>query len=131
MVSRRGMIAGGAGAAGLAAVGYRAWDRGVFSFREGPAFAPWAEWQGRAGEGIVRPLHAAILAANPHDTQPWLFAPHGDSITVWAGEGIVRPLHAAIPAANPHDTQPWLFAPHGDSITVWAGEGIVRPLHAA
>jgi nitroreductase len=78
------MIAGGAGAAVLAALGYRAWDRGVFSFGEGPAFAPWTEWQGRAGEGIVRPLHAAILAANPHDTQPWLFAPHGDSITVYA-----------------------------------------------
>src|ERR1051326_4558330 len=84
MVSRRGMIAGGAGAAVLAALGYRAWDRGVFSSGEGPAFAPWTDWQGRAGEGIVRPLHAAILAANPHDTQPWLFAPHGDSITVYA-----------------------------------------------
>lgn len=84
MVSRRGMIAGGAGAAVLAALGYRAWDRGVFSAGEGPAFAPWAEWQGRAGEGILRPLHAAILAANPHDTQPWLFAPHGDSIAVYA-----------------------------------------------
>jgi nitroreductase len=84
MVSRRGMIAGGAGAAVLAALGYRAWDRGVFTAGEGPAFAPWTEWQGQAGEGIVRPLHAAILAANPHDTQPWLFAPHGDSITVYA-----------------------------------------------
>lgn len=84
MVSRRGMIAGGAGAAVLAALGYRAWDRGVFTVGEGPAFAPWAEWQGHAGEGIVRPLHSAILAANPHDTQPWLFAPHGDSITVYA-----------------------------------------------
>lgn len=84
MVSRRGMIAGGAGAAVLAALGYRAWDRGVFTAGEGPAFAPWTEWQGQAGEGIVRPLHAAILAASPHDTQPWLFAPHGDSITVFA-----------------------------------------------
>lgn len=84
MVSRRGMIAGGTGAALVAALGYRAWDRGVFSAGEGLAFAPWAEWQGREGDGSVRPLHAAILAANPHDTQPWLFAPHGDSIAVYA-----------------------------------------------
>jgi hypothetical protein len=84
MVSRRGMIAGGAGAAVLAALGYRAWDRGVFSAGKGPAFAPWTEWQGQAGEGIVRPLHAAILAANPHDTQPWLFAHTPHEITVFA-----------------------------------------------
>src|ERR1043165_8576063 len=84
MVSRRGMIAGGAGGAVLAALGYRAWGRGGFSARGGAAFAPWTEWQGQAGEGIVRPLDAAILAANPHDTQPWLFAPRGDSIAVYA-----------------------------------------------
>jgi len=39
MVSRRGMIAGGTGAALLAALGYRAWDRGVFSARRSSASA--------------------------------------------------------------------------------------------
>ena len=84
MASRRAVIAGGAGAAVLAAFGYRAWDRGLFSAGAGPAFEPWSDWQGHAGEGIERPLHAAILAANPHDTQPWLFVPLGDTITVLA-----------------------------------------------
>ena len=84
MSSRRALIAGGAGAAMLAGLGYRAWDRGVFSSGNGEAFAPWQEWQGHAGEGARRPLHAAILAANAHDSQPWLFAPSGDSITVYA-----------------------------------------------
>jgi len=84
MITRRMAIAGGAGALVLAGLGYRAWDRGVFAADEGPAFAPWAEWLGAQGEGIRRPLHAAILAANPHDTQPWLFSARGDTITVWA-----------------------------------------------
>lgn len=84
MTTRRAAIAGGAGAAILAALGYRAWDRGVFSAGSGPAYVPWTEWQGAASEGPRRPLHAAILAANPHDTQPWLFAVDGDTITVFA-----------------------------------------------
>ena len=84
MTSRRTLIAGGAGAALLAALGYRAWDRGVFSAGEGPAFAPWQEWQGHAGEGSRRPRHAAILAASAHNTQPWIFEPHDNAITVYA-----------------------------------------------
>jgi len=84
MITRRMAMAGGAGAAVLAALGYRAWDRGMFSAGEGAAFDPWRDWQGTPGEGIRRPLHAAILAANPHDTQPWLFSAGGDTITVWA-----------------------------------------------
>ncbi len=95
MVSRRTMIAGGAGAAVLAALGYRAWDRGAFSAGEGPAFEAWRDWQGRPGEGPTRPLHAAILAASAHNTQPWLFEPHEDFITVYAD--ISRNLGAADP----------------------------------
>jgi nitroreductase len=56
----------------------------VFSAGEGPAFWPWKNWRGRPGEGARQPLHAAILAANPHDTQPWLFQIAGESITVLA-----------------------------------------------
>ncbi|MGA7710514.1 MAG: hypothetical protein WCA81_01330 [Rhizomicrobium sp.] len=84
MTSRRAVIGGGAGAAVLAALGYRVWDRGVFSAGEGPAYQPWNEWQGHAGEGSRRPLHAAILAASAHNTQPWIFEPKEDSITVYA-----------------------------------------------
>jgi hypothetical protein len=85
MVSRRMMMAGGAGAAVVAGLGYRVWDRGVFAGPSGPAYTPWAEWRGSVIDGIARPLHAAILAANPHDTQPWLFELHNESsITVYA-----------------------------------------------
>lgn len=95
MISRRTAIAGGAGAAVLAALGYRAWDRGVFSAGEGPAYEAWQDWQGHAGEGPRRPLHAAILAASAHNTQPWLFEPHENSITVYAD--LKRNLGAADP----------------------------------
>jgi nitroreductase len=84
MVSRRMMIAGGIGAAVVAGAGYRIWDRGVFAGVQGAAYDPWATWQGSIVDGIARPLHAAILAANPHDTQPWLFEIANDTITVYA-----------------------------------------------
>jgi hypothetical protein len=89
------MIAGGAGAAVLAGLGYRAWDRGAFTSGEGPAFEAWKDWQGHAGEGLTRPLHAAVLAASAHNSQPWLFEPHEDSITVYAD--LSRNLGAADP----------------------------------
>ncbi len=84
MGTTRRAVIGGAGAVLLAGLGYRAWDRGVFSAGEGPAFWPWKHWRGHPGEGPRQTLRAAILAANPHDTQPWLFQPAGDSITVLA-----------------------------------------------
>ncbi len=80
----RRTILSGAGALVLAGLGYRAWDRGVFSAGTGPAYAPWTVWQGDGANGARRPLHAAILAANPHDTQPWLFAAKDNAITVFA-----------------------------------------------
>lgn len=83
-VSRRMMIAGGAGAAVVAGLGYRIWDRGVFASPSGAPFEAWDRWQGSIVDGLQRPLHAAILAANPHDTQPWLFDAANDVVTVYA-----------------------------------------------
>src|ERR1035438_7726884 len=83
MRSRRAFLAGGAAFA-VGALGFRAWDRGVFSGGEGVAYFPWSGWRGDAADGVKRPLRAAILAANPHDTQPWLFEAAGDGITVFA-----------------------------------------------
>jgi nitroreductase len=87
MGTTRRVIVGGAGAAllgALGAAGYRAWDRGVFEMAQGPAYRPWDEWRGNSGEGPKQALHAAILAANPHDTQPWAFSAHGASISIFA-----------------------------------------------
>lgn len=84
MVNRRVVISGGAGALVLGALGWRCYDRGVFAGASGPAYAAWDEYLGHPGEGIKRPLHGAILAANTHNTQPWLFSPADDSITLYA-----------------------------------------------
>ena len=39
----------------------------------GPAYEPWATWRRDAAEGPLALVRAGILAANPHNTQPWLF----------------------------------------------------------
>jgi len=83
MRTRRALLIGGVGATALALTG-RAWDRGVWSIGEGAAYSPWTDWQGNAAEGIKRPLRAAILASNPHDTQPWVFKIEADAIVVFA-----------------------------------------------
>jgi len=83
MPSRRAFIASGAGLA-AAALGYRAWDRGVFAGATGPAYVPWDEWRGIEADGNRRPLRAAILAASPHDTQPWLFTLSAREVTIYA-----------------------------------------------
>jgi hypothetical protein len=52
---------------------WRAYDQGVFSVGQGPAYEPWKNWDTDAGQGPLALVRAAILAANPHNTQPWLF----------------------------------------------------------
>jgi nitroreductase len=83
MQRQRVVVAGGAAVA-LSALGYRAWDRGVFAGATGPAYTPWDEWRGSDQDGNRRPLRGAILAASPHNTQPWLFEVSGDAIAVYA-----------------------------------------------
>ena len=74
MNRRKILIAGasvlGAGAAGL---GWHAVRRGVFSSGAGPAYAAWKQWPPLPEEGAKGLVRAAVLAASPHNTQPWLF----------------------------------------------------------
>jgi nitroreductase len=83
MPNRRAVIAGGAGLA-VVAIGYRAWDRGVLAGATGPAYDPWDEWRGSDADGNCRGFRAAILAASPHDTQPWLFRVSATHVEVHA-----------------------------------------------
>ena len=66
---------------------WRAYDTGVFSTGRGPAYRPWANWQGEtAGEGPLAIVRAGILAASAHNTQPWLFRVQSDRIDLFADQ---------------------------------------------
>ena len=50
-----------------------------------PAYAPWQMWNDPTLRGTPLALvAAAILAANPHDSQPWLFHVAADRIEIFA-----------------------------------------------
>jgi nitroreductase len=70
----RGAFLKGAGATLVLVAGggvWRAVDQGVFGSGQGPPYEPWENW--RETKGSMALVSVAILAANPHNTQPWLF----------------------------------------------------------
>jgi nitroreductase len=87
-LQRRSFLTG-AGAVTVLVVGggvWRAYDHGVFSVGDGPAFEPWKDWRDTQGGPLVL-VRAAILAANPHNTQPWLFRVSDSEIALYANTG--------------------------------------------
>lgn len=66
---------------------YRAYDHGVFSVGQGPAYAPWKDWRNGFSNGPLALVRAAILAASPHNTQPWLFKVTNSSIELYIDTG--------------------------------------------
>lgn len=77
-------IAGATVVVAGAALAWRAYDRGVFSAGKGAAYEPWRGWNAGQSGDPLRLVHAAILAANPHNSQPWLFKVGGDTIDLFA-----------------------------------------------
>jgi hypothetical protein len=76
----------GAGVVIVAVVGggvWRAYDQGVFSTGQGPAYQPWKDWRNNSEKGALALVRAAILAASPHNTQPWLFKVSSSSIELY------------------------------------------------
>ncbi|HEX4994591.1 MAG TPA: twin-arginine translocation signal domain-containing protein [Methylomirabilota bacterium] len=74
-MNRRAFVKGAGAVAVVAAGGlvWRAYDQGVFSPGAGAAYEPWTTWRSDAAPGPLGLVRAGILAANPHNTQPWLF----------------------------------------------------------
>lgn len=84
-ISRRGWLAGTS--VGVAAVvgglAWRAVDQGLFTSAETrPGFEPWRDVARGRYHGPLALAAAGVLAASPHNTQPWLFHVGRDQIDV-------------------------------------------------
>lgn len=65
---------------------WKAVDQGVFSTGKGAAYEIWKDWNAENAE-LPQPLpliKAAIMAANAHNAQPWLFRIQGEVIDLYA-----------------------------------------------
>ena len=82
------VVAGGAGAAVRGAV------NGVWSSGQGAPYDLWHDWASMTG--IDQVVAAGVLAANPHNTQPWRFAADGEVIGIWSDETRRMPFTDAI-----------------------------------
>ncbi|HUP36773.1 MAG TPA: hypothetical protein VNC82_15170 [Candidatus Limnocylindria bacterium] len=85
-MNRRAFLTRGGAVAVLAAGGlvWRAYDQGVFSAGAGPAYEPWTAWRTGAVPGPLGVVRAGILAASPHNTQPWLFRASATRVELYA-----------------------------------------------
>jgi nitroreductase len=84
-MQRRSFLKGAGALTVLVAGGgvWRAYDQGVFSVGQGPAYEPWQDWRSNSNDGPLVLVQAAILAASPHNTQPWLFKVTRSSIELY------------------------------------------------
>lgn len=85
---------------------WRAADSGVFSTAQGAAYEPWTNWR-EAQDGPLNLIRAAILASNPHNSQPWLFRVSDRQIDLYADtarslgaiDPLLREMHLGVGAA--------------------------------
>jgi hypothetical protein len=67
--------------AGVGTGGYRVYDTAALQPGHGHAYDPWRQWD--SAPGPLGAVAAAVLAANPHNTQPWLFEVGDTAIDVF------------------------------------------------
>jgi hypothetical protein len=77
-----GLGATALGVGGLGSLSWRTASQGVFDAGRGSAYAAWADWN--TGTGPMALVRAAVLAANPHNSQPWRFETSASAIDVYA-----------------------------------------------
>ncbi|MDQ5832725.1 MAG: hypothetical protein M3550_06675 [Actinomycetota bacterium] len=79
---RAGLAGGTAVVVSAGGLSYRAYDRGVFEAGKGGAYDAWGDWE--KGRGPLALVSAAVLAANPHDYQAWVFRTTPSRVDVFA-----------------------------------------------
>jgi len=84
-ISRRSFLkfSGAAFAVAVGSTLWRAVDQGIFVAGQGPAYQPWQNWD-QVENPYLALVQAGILAANPHNTQPWLFRVSENQIDLFA-----------------------------------------------
>ncbi|MBC5636230.1 hypothetical protein H8S33_05230 [Ornithinibacillus sp. BX22] len=70
----------------VAGLAWRMIDQGVFSTGKGPAYEAWNSSKDNLESGPLALVNDAILASNPHNTQPWLFKVTDSFIEIYADE---------------------------------------------
>jgi nitroreductase len=100
-----GLSAGAVAVAGSGGLTWLASTGGVFSTGTGAAYAAWSDTSPNGDP--VNLIRAAILAANAHNTQPWLFTVTDDRIelhadmsrTIGAMDPLLREMHISLGCA--------------------------------
>ena len=100
---------------------WRAYDQGVFSIGQGPAYEPWKNWRMESSPKSLALVRAAILAANPHNTQPWWFKVEERRIELYADtvrnlgsfDPYLREMHLGLGCAVENPAPLRLAAPTG------------------
>src|SRR5215470_8322783 len=97
-MNRRSLLCG-LGIIGIGLAGATIWrveSNHVLSAGGGPAYKPWEDWQKSGPNPFEQFVRAAVLAANPHNTQPWKFHFLADAIDVYADTsrriGVIDPF---------------------------------------
>jgi len=107
VMSRRGICVAGSVFVAFSG-GALHFARAAASLPDGDAYSPWALWNDKSVHGTPLALvAAAVLAANPHNTQPWLFHVRADAIDIYADlsrnlgamDAYVREMHLALGCA--------------------------------
>jgi hypothetical protein len=84
-VLKKGLqLAGGVAIAVSGGLVYRAIAQDILSPFDGPAYEPWTSWKTQPLSFPLITIQMAILAASPHNTQPWLFKVTQHSVEVFA-----------------------------------------------
>jgi len=97
-MNRRSLLYG-LGIAGIGLAGATIWrveSNHVLSVGGGPAYKTWEDWQKSGQNPFEQFVRAAVLAANPHNTQPWKFRFLADAVDVYADTsrriGVIDPF---------------------------------------